>query len=693
MGSVTDNFFATLGVRPAAGRAFAPQEGVPGGPRAVMLSFALAQRQFGGAAAAVGQAVQLNGASYQVVGVMPSGFGFPERSDLWIPLTVPMTFESFAPFRGYIPSRALARLADGVSLEAAAARMGDVWRALPDEMRADYADEALNPLDPLQRDLVGGRRTALLVLLGATGLLLLIACGNVTSLLLARGALRRREMAVRAALGASRGRLVRQLVLESLLLSLAGTAAGLLVAAAGLGVVRALLPQGLSAMAPVALDLRVLAFATLLAVVTGLVFGLWPAFGAARADAAETMKSGGAASTRHGARRLRAVLIVGELAVALTLLIGAGLMLKSFHALVTLDPGFRPDRVATLELAMSRAPMSRRLALLDGIVQRLSAMPGIEAAGVINDLPLGPVRGISLNLRPEGRPPEWNANGPYARMLFASPGFFRALDISLLRGRLMQPSDDSLAPHVVVINATMAQQYWPGEDALGKRMNDFGAPGAPEQYRTVVGIVADVREASLEREPTPQMYFPIYESPPVAAALVVRGVLPAQQLFTAMRAVVRELDPNQPVYNVRTMDDVRSASVAVRRTNTMLITAFGAVALLLAMVGVYGVVAYSVAQRGREMGIRAALGATRADLVRLVMTEGGAMALAGVALGLAGAWAFARALRSLLFGVGPLDPMTFAGAAALLALLALAATVTPARRAARSNPVEVIRAE
>ena len=694
VGSVTEAFFTTLGVRPAAGRTFTPEEGRPGGAKVVILSDALARQQFGGRA--VGRTIRLDDASYQVVGVMPAGFGFPSASDLWIPLTVPMTFESFAPFRNYIPTQVIARLAPAVGADAAAGRLRVLWQRLTGRMRTDYADAIRTPLAPLQQDLAADRRTALLVLLGATGLLLIIAAANVANLLLARSAARRREIALRAALGASRGRLARQLIIESLLLALAGALGGVVVAAMGLGVVRALMPASLSHLAPVTLDFRVLGFAIALAVLTGLAFGTWPALAASRADANETLKAAGTGATRHGAGRARRVLVAGELAVTLTLLAGAGLMLRSFRALIDTDPGFGPDHVATLELAFGGERAGRaELGTLEAVIQRLEAVPGVAAAGAINDLPLRGGGGISISVEPEGRVAPPGSDRPFARYLQASQGYFAAMDIRLLEGRLMNASDDAKAPEVAVISQTMAKTYWPGEDAIGKRLVEppISPTDTVTRYRTVIGVVSDVRERDLETAPTPQMYWPIYEFAPRNAAVVVRGALPATDLLASLRRAVREVDATQAVYNVRTMDAVLSSSLAPRRVNTTLITAFGALALLLALVGVYGVVSYSVAQRTRELGIRAALGATRGDLVRMVVREGGVLAGAGIAIGLAGAWASARVLRSLLYGVSPTDPATFAAAALALGVLAVLATLVPARRAARLNPVDVIRAE
>jgi predicted permease len=533
----------------------------------------------------------------------------------------------------------------------------------------------------------------MLILLGATGLLLLIAAVNATNLLLAHAASRERELAVRAVLGASPGRLVRQLLVQSLVLSLAGAAAGLLLAYATLGVVGALLPREMVDLAPPALDGRLLVFAIGLAIVTGLGFGILPALGAARADTHSVIKSGGshgATAARRG--RTRRVLVAAELALALMLLAGSGLMIRSFVAVLETDPGFAPERVASIQMAFDRInypQRSNRLSVIERLLDRVRSLPGIEAAGVVNDLPLSGVGGISVQVNPEYGPIDQRIEEPYARYLKADESYFRTMGIQLLQGRLMNESDDSLAFPVMVVSARMAREVWPNQNPLGKRIRMLDGEG----YRTLVGVVSDVREIGLDKEAKWQMYYSIHEETPDKVAVVVRGSLPAGQMLTALRAAVRDVDPNQPVFSVRTMDDLLSSSLTTRRSNTALITSFGALALLLAVVGVYGVVAYGVTLRSRELGIRAALGARRGDLVRLVVREGLVVGLLGAGIGLAGAFALSGLLRSLLYGVEPSDPTAFLAAAAVLLLPVLGATLLPARRAARANPVEVMRSE
>jgi putative ABC transport system permease protein len=692
-GVVTEGFFRTLGVSPAQGRTFSADEGRPHGPLVTVISHRLWQQQFAGLDA-VGKSLRLNGKTYQVIGIMPAGFRFPEDAELWTPLTVPMTFQSFEAFGGFIPSVMIGRIAPSVSRAAAAERLRVLWRQLPAEQLEEVRSTVAEPLRPFQDTLVGDRRAPMLILLGATALLLLIACVNVTNLLLAHAATRERELAVRTVLGASRGRLIRQLLVQSLVLSLAGAAAGIALAYATFGLVSGLLPRRLIDIAPPALDVRLLAFATGLAVVTGLAFGLLPALGATRTDTQSAMKSGGGhGSTAARRGRIRRVLVTAELALALMLLAASGLMLRSFQAVLATDTGFQREQVATLKLSFDRGTYqrgSRIVSMIDRLLERIRLIPGVQAAGTINDLPLSRTEGISIRVDPEEGPLTGRIAEPFARFLKSDAGYFKAMGIRLLAGRLMSPGDDSLAPAVMVVSEKMAREVWPGQDPLGKRirLTDPDTVG----FRAVIGVVSDIRERP-EEATTWQMYYPIHESAPTRVALVVRGTLAEQDLLAALRAAVQDVDPNQPVYEVRTLNELMSSTLMTRRSNTTLITAFGGLALLLAVVGVYGVVAYGVTLRTRELGIRVALGADRSDLVRMVLGEGMRVAAIGVAVGLVGTWVLAKLLQSLLYGVGPSDPVAIAGAALLLTAPVLAATFIPARRAARANPVDVMRSE
>lgn len=703
-GVVTANFFSTLGVGPQQGRLFVAEEGRPRGPRAVIISDALWRSHFG-AADVLGKTVSLSGNRYTIVGIMPRSFRFPSESDVWIPLTVPSTRETFAPFRGFLPSRVFARVASGASIEAASARLLARWeqavgprepgrrtnvQILFEEVRTSGAAV------PLQKNIVGDRRRALTILMGATLLLLLIAAANIANLLLSDGAGRQREVALREVLGASRGRVARQLLVESALLALAGAAAGLAVAPATLGVLRAMMPEDLAGTSSVHVDLRVLVFATSLAVVTGILFGLWPALSTSRVDAAETIKTGGghgATASRLG--RARRLLIAAELALTVILLIGSGLMLKSFHRLMSQDFGMNPDRAGTLELNFAAAvetELSRaigpaqRVRVLHAMIDRLMADRAIEAAGVVNDLPLRGGGGLGVLLEADGGA---KTKQPFARYLIASGGYFRAMDIALLRGRTFQPSDDTIGPRVVIVSKTLAERFWPNADPLGRTVR---MPPDTNRY-TVVGVVADVQEGSLDHPADAQLYVSIDETPPRNVGLVARSKLPPAALLERLTSAVRFAAPEQAVYNVRMMDDVVDASVAPRKTNTTLIVVFGALALLLSAFGVYAVVSYSVARRSREFGIRAALGAHGASILMLVVREIVGVVGLGLALGLVGAWMLARVLTSLLYEVPGHDPQIFLAVPIVLLAPALVAAVIPALRAVRVSPTEVMRVE
>ena len=703
-GVVTTTFFPTLGVSPLRGRTFTPEEGTADASTVTVLSHALWTRQFG-QRDVLGQRVQLGSRSYEIIGVMPDRFGFPEESDLWIPLPVPLPRGGLAyeAFRGWMPSSTIARVAPGVSLETAALRVRDMWNRLEAEYpkvpgRRSSLEMLLEEvrghgeLTPLRQVLVGERRSALLVLLGATGVLLLIACANVTNLLLSQATMRRREIAVREVLGATRGRLIAQLLTESLVLSIIGTAIGVALAPLALRAMTAIMPSALAGVASAQVDLRVLAFAAGLALITGLGFGLWPALGTTRDAPGETIKSGGGVgSTLAGGQRARRILVAAEIALTFVLLVGAGLMLRSFERLMGLDAGVDRERVGTLELTMVRGmPPAARLERITRILDRMSGAPGIEAAGVVNDLPLRGTGGISIGVTAEGVAPPARADDQYVRWLTASSGYFQTLGIRVLRGRTFTPSDDSNAPRVAVVNETMARTFWPDLDPLGRTFRAGGPDDAPV---TVVGVVADIRELRLESDPQSQMYFSAYGEVPDRAALVARGDLPPAALLSRMVEAVRAVDPAQAVFNVRMMDDVVGASVAPRRTNTVLITAFATLALVLASLGVYAVIAYGVAQRSRELGIRAALGATAGDLLALVSRDMLWVVGVGLAIGAVGAWALARVMESLLYNVDPHDAMTFTLVPVILAITATLATLGPAWRARRVDLIEVMRAE
>lgn len=684
---VTVELFDMLGERPVLGRGFTEDEGTLEGPRVAIVSNGLWQRQFGGDPALVGRDVRLNEIPHRVVGVMPPRFGFPQDTEIWIPMAVPNELSRWEPFGQYMPTTVLARLAPGATVGQAAARVhGAIQQRLgrePDDPAGHYASS-------YREALVGNRRTALLVLMGATSLLLLIACANVTNLLISRAAERRPEIALRAALGASRVRIVRQLLVESLILAGAGGMLGVMLARASLGMLTSLMPAVLAGTVPARLDLRVLGFSLLVVLGMGLFAGLWPALGASRSDPNETMKGGGggAGATARDATRLRRVFAVAQLALALTMAVGSGLMLRSLGTLLGTDSGVSTEGVATLELSLARASYGspeKSRSFVASVLSQLDGAPGVRLAAMASDLPMRGGGGVRFMLRA----PDGGGAPVMGQEIRVSREYFAVLGIPLLRGRLPRPAIDSGAPLEMVVNQTLARSLWPGEDPIGKRYTIMD----PIPPRTVVGVVSDVRGQTLAEAAIPQLFVPLEEAPGRNLTVVARGTIPAGALGARMRESVHAVDPGQPVFNVRPMEELIAGGIAQRRTNTLLIACFGAAAVLLAGIGVYGVVSYGVTRRSREIGIRVALGANRGDVLRLVLREGMVMAALGLLFGLGGAWALRRVLESMLYGVTPGDPVAFAGAALVLLAIAVVATLVPARRALRLDPARTMRAE
>lgn len=698
VGVVTTNFFSALGVTPLRGRAFVEAEGAPNGADVAVLSYGLWQRQFGGRDVA-GLHVTLGTRSFEVVGVMPRGFSFPTESDLWVPLSVPSTFASGEFFKGIATSQTVARLKTGVSPEIANAqlllRLAQWYGSIDTRSQKQFENVVPNARTggaavPLQSALTGDRRTALYVLLGATGLLLLVACVNVTNLLLSHANARRRELAVRQVLGATRFRIVRQLMTESVVLSLSGAVVGVLLAPMALRVMRTLLPSSLAGVAPAAINLRVLMFAVVTALLTGIAFGLWPAFRSSSGGQGEVIKSGsGHGSTASDAGLVRRLLVSTELALTVMLLIGAGLMLRSFSELIARDSGIQSERLGTVELAMPTTQGNRwdRVGKVREMVAILSGMPGIESAAAVNDLPLNGQGGISVQIQIDGTPAPIGGERRGARYLFATSDYFSTLGIKLLRGRSFDVTDDSLSLRTAVVSQSMADRYWPNADPIGRTFRIGQAP------ITVIGVVADVREARLEDDAGPQMYLHLLTGTPSRLTLVARGNMSERALLAHITNAVRTVDRSQAVYNVRMMDDVVSTSVAPRRTNTILIGAFALLALILASVGVYAVVAYGVSHRSRELGIRSALGASGWSLVRMLASEMIWVTGVGIAAGLVGAWVLATTLESLVYGIATHDTLTFVLVPIVLLLPTALATLVPARKALRVNPSEVMRGD
>jgi putative ABC transport system permease protein len=686
---VSANFFATLGLTPAAGRYFAEGEDRTGRDAVAVISYALWNRRFGGDPRALDGTLSVDGRPFTVVGVAPPGFDHPGRADVWIPVShdVPDLLDN----RGLHAYNVIGRLAPGELQERASMHLGSVAARLGAEYPATNRGWGVKVV-PLQEALVKGVRPTLVVLLGAVGFVLLIASANVANMMLARGTARRRELSIRTAVGARRWQVVRQLLTESVLLALSGGALGVLLAAWGVDALLAMGPEGLPVADGVVLDRVVLGFACAVSVATSLVFGLLPAVQAARWAPEASLRSGGRGSGGVERQRTRRILVISQIALALLLLIGTGLMVQSFQRLQAVDPGFDPERIVSARLSLPRSDgdTARVLAFYQELVRRAGALPGVTAAAAVSYLPLGR-EGARYRFNVEGRPPVAPELRPGAEFNVVTPGYFGLMGIPLLRGRDVDARDRWDAPPVVVINQTMATRYWPGESALGKRVT-FGEP-EEDAWMTVVGVVADVRQRSLTAEPRPQIYGAQTQAGLEEMALLVGSTLPAASLEPALRGTVRAIDPAVPVSDVRALTEVRSASIATERFRTVVLAAFALLALALAAIGVYGVISYGVAQRSREIGIRMALGARRSEILRLVVGESMATVGIGIIAGALAAVGLSRFLASLLYAVRPDDPTTFVAISCLIAAVALAASLVPARRAMRVDPAGTLRAE
>jgi putative ABC transport system permease protein len=671
-----------LGLQPALGRAFVDDEARPGNDRVLLLTASYWKSRLGGDPSAIGRTLQVNGAPYTIVGILPDGLEFPplRRAEVWAPLAFD---ETDLASRGSKWVNVAARLAPGASLREARAEMAgvstDLARAYPDSNTGWSAELVL-----LAPDLVRESRSMLLLLLGSAGLVLLIACANVSHLLLARAHRRRREIGIRIALGASRARVVRQLLTESLLLAVSGAGLGTLAAVwltqAVAAPVARVLPR-----APRGVDPAVVGFTVLVAVVASVLFGLAPAWQASRRSTERSLREGGTRAT--GSRRTTSLLIAGEVALCLILLAGAGLLLRSLARLARVNPGFDAANVVALNLNLptSQYPEPASWArFFDEARRRVAALPGVESAAFISHRPVTPDsfgNGFTVEGRPLGRGEEYSAE-----MRWVSPNYFAALRIPLVAGRFLDERDHDGAPLAVMINRAFARTYFPDADPVGRNLligfcRDSRQP-CPPSWR-IVGVVGDVHETALDREAAPQMYVPESQLPMSYTSLLVRSKVPASGLASAARAAVRDLDPTVAVWDVEPMEEIVDAASGGRRLLVALLTGFATLALVLAAVGVAAVMAYAVSERRREIAIRMALGARREDVLGMVLRQATRMTGAGVILGLVGAAATTRLLRSLLFGVSATDPWVFAGAAAVLAGVGLAAAWLPARRASR----------
>ncbi len=696
--STSANFFQVIGVAPALGRGFLPEEETTGKNRVVVLSHGLWQRRFGANPQALGQTITVSGNPFTVVGVAPADFKSPVRGpkppEMWFPIA--FNFDNSRRRADFL--NVVGRLRAGATIEQAQAELTALAAGLETEYPSANAGWVVKA-QPLHERIVGNVRQALWVLMGVVGFLLLIACANVANLLLARAMARRQEIAVRSALGARRWRLVRQLLTESLLLGLAGGGLGLVLAAWGVELLVALSPGHIPRLEEVGLDARVLAFTLGVSVLTGIIFGLLPALSASKTDLAESLKEGGSRGPTAGqsARRLRSSLVVAEIAITAVLLACAGLMIRSFHAIQSVDPGFRPERIVTFDFALPGAKYKEPPQIVnfaEQLTARASALPGVERAALADALPLTGGADV-LSFVIEGRPQLPPEVVQDSEVFVVTPGYFDVMGIGHVRGERLTERHVEGTPDVVVINEAMARRYWPNEDPIGKRVN----LGNPEKtpWMTVIGIVKDTRNVGLETVPYPQMYGPAAQFPRRAMSFVARTSADPATLVPALRRELAALDKDLPLYNVRTMEQVMSESVSRRRFQMVLIAAFAGVGLLLAAVGIYGVISYSVTQRRHEIGVRMALGARAADILKLVVGQGFGLTLVGIVIGLGLAllltFALTRVLSSLLYGVKATDPLTFACVALVLLGVALLACLLPARRATKVDPMVALRYE
>lgn len=688
--AVSHDTFAMLGVEPSLGRTFRPEEDRPGAERVVILSHQLWQRRFGADPSIIGKSLTLSGESYTVIGVTPRGLSFPilNNTEIWR-TSGPVLAAQAGCDRGCVILRLIARLKPEVTLEAARTEMSALTQQIAERFPESNKGVGAT-LVPLHEQLVGDVRPAMLVLLGAVGLVLLIACANVANLLLARAAAREKEVAIRAALGASRARLIRQHLIESLVLSMIGGSLGLLIAFWMVDPLVSFAPKGTPRLEEIAIDPSVLTFTFGIAVLTGIGFGLAPALLSSKTNFSKALKEGGrdTAATTRGAH-LRSALVISEVALTLMLLVGAGLLIKSFLNLQRVDPGFNPKNVLRVDVALPRARYPERnqsAAFFKQLLDRVAALPGVQSAGAVSSLPLSG-GGTDSDFAIEGRPPVEPDHPQVAWYNSVTPDYFRTMGIRLLKGHEFTESDNADASSAVMISESMARRFFPDEDPLGKRLL-FG-----KDTRQIVGIISDVKFFGLNLDARPSMYFPHAQIPARGMSLVVRTEGNPLTLAAAIRAQVLSLDRDLAVSNVMTMDELVRASLAEPRFTLLLLGAFAAVAVLLSAIGVYGVVSYSVTQRSHEIGVRMALGAQMNDVLRLIIGQGMTLVVGGVGLGLIAAFALSRIMESLLFGVSATDFTTFSSTSLLLIGVALGACFVPARKAAKVDPIESLRCE
>jgi putative ABC transport system permease protein len=691
---VSASLFSVLRVRPELGRLFNADENTPGRTNIVILSHTVWEQRFGSDSSVIGRRITLDGVPREVVGVMPRGFSYPSNRQAWLPIDYDEGFVTKQRGAWYL--NVVARLKAGVTAEQSAAEVETIGRNLARQYPDANAEIGMTTY-PLLEAMVGDIRRAVLILLGAVGFVLLIACTNVANLLLARAAARGSEMAVRTALGAGRGRLIRQLLTESVLLSLLGAGFGLLLAVWGVELLTHLKPEGIPRLDNVRVDGVVIAFTIATAMLTGVLFGLVPAFTATRGLSASLKESGRGAVTNRGGARVRGTLVMAELALAVMLLTGAGLLMRSFVKLQAVDPGFKPEQALTFELTLPDARYKedpQRIAFFDDLLSRLRGLPGARSASAVMGLPLSGLDFI-ISFEVAGRPPVPPSQQPAMQVRVSTPDYFSAVGVPVKRGRGFSEDDRIDTPKVVVITEAAARQYFPGEDPIGKTIKlGWGrGPGKPRAGGEVVGIVGDIKDAGLNEPNPPQIYLPLRQWPVSFMTVVVKTAVPPTSLADAARAQVAAIDPNLPLSNVSTLDAVVAKSISQQRFYMTLLTIFAAVALILAAIGIFGVLSYAVSQRTREIGIRMALGAQERSVIGLIVRQAMFLVAGGVAAGTVAALILSQTMTKMLFSVTSRDPATFASVAGVLIAVALFASYLPARRATRVDPIVALRAE
>ncbi len=696
---VSANLFSTFGAEPFRGRFFAPADEQAGHAPVAVVSHGLWQRRFGADEALVGKSITLDGSPYTVVGIAPAGFQFPNKTDVWVPpyRLAPTMNERQDPtqLRGFGMLAAIGLLKPGVPATQAAAEMDTIVTRLRQQYPATN-NRRFNKVVSLHTDLVGETGPMLLLLFGAVGFVLLIACANVANLLLASAATRQKEMAIRTALGASRLRVVRQLLTESFVLALSGGLLGFLLALWGVVLMTKLLPRDFPRLADINLDWRVLGFTLFASVLTGILFGLAPAIQISKPDVQESLKESGRGTS--GGRRhnsLRSLLIVGEVALSVVLLVGAGLLFRSFMQLQSVKTGFTPEQVLTMRLTPAGAKYrtdADYIAFYYQVLQRVSTVPGVQAVGAINTLPLE--KGPTAGFRIEGRPPLTTDKWPGGNYRTVSTDYFRAMNIPIVEGRAFSERDTETAPLVVIVNQSLANRDFPNESPVGKRINmgNTDAQGKPLWWE-VIGVAADVRSLELREPAVPEFYLSALQDSFGSMFVVARTSVEPTSVSAAVRSAASEVDKSAAVSDLKTMEHIVSDSVTQPRFNLFLLGLFSSIALLLSAAGIYGVTAYSVTQRTHEFGIRMALGAQVGDVLRMILRQGMVLICAGIAIGLVASFALTRLLRTLLFGVSVTDPLTFVVITILLTLVALIACYVPARRATKVDPLVALRCE